>query len=501
MARPADCTARAGEWIEIYNDWVYDVALDGLMITTNAGTVTIDDDVAVIGPGDTFLARRAGSFTNCYPELVHDFVYPGVALSNSGDHLLVSNSHTVLDEVDFSSWVIPVGASLMLDPIHLSASENDDILSWCPSTDPIDTVGSDLGTPGVANAPCVAPDTDTGSDVLSIDQVVPGELVISEVLLWNLECGATVDQYIEIYNASDSAIDLNGMRIRNEVSFSNVVGAVVVQAGDYAVGRTSVPQACLSYNADFTFTNFTFRSEANIFYIEYDTVTFDSVNMTGWGDANGSAFQVMPENVASSTNSDEIDWCLAAVPIPGHTTNGTPGEANNCEPPVVDTDVDTDADTDVDTGLPPTSVTVAYSRGKGDVAPGVSFNGVHDFRLETVDFATDEVDTQCFQEFSLVAVSLVTTPCQTCEFSFELQRTYAVDVRQQALGLPSECGTVFPMDVSGATALPNLIVGYSSAYGGLFYESGTDFLVYTYNTEYSGSRFEFTRYFQQTYYY
>jgi len=83
-----------------------------------------------------------------------DFQYRDIELGNIGDILTVSNASGTIDEVDFSNWTVPKGASLALMSGNRSSVDNDIEDNWCNSgtsiTDGVFTY-MDYGSPGTTN--------------------------------------------------------------------------------------------------------------------------------------------------------------------------------------------------------------------------------------------------------------------------------------------------------------------------------------------------------------
>jgi hypothetical protein len=71
--------------------------------------------------------------------------------------------------------------------------------------------------------------------VLTVADLAPGDLVITEYLANPLGVSDTEGEYFEIYNRRSEAVDLSGLLIRDDGSNQFSVGALLVGAGAFAV--------------------------------------------------------------------------------------------------------------------------------------------------------------------------------------------------------------------------------------------------------------------------
>jgi hypothetical protein len=150
MINPTDCDDTQAEYIEIRNNSGKWFNINGLIIKDNISEHQLTDDV-VVSPYSEILARISNE-ENCFL-LGEDFTY-NLQLNNDGDSIEIANSDGVLDSVDFSSWEIPEGASLILSEDKFSTEMNDVEESWCASTTPIANEYTNFGSPGIINPTC-----------------------------------------------------------------------------------------------------------------------------------------------------------------------------------------------------------------------------------------------------------------------------------------------------------------------------------------------------------
>jgi len=158
MVNPWDVADPKGEWVEVLNASDRIIHLDGLTVLTDALTHLIAPETPVLlQPGDLALLGPNGD-TSTNGEVAIDHVVTGLTLLNEGGWIALQVDGVDLDTVTWDASA-PDGASLALDPHHLSAEDNDDDGYWCPG---LATWGphEDLGTPGADNPLCPTVDHD-----------------------------------------------------------------------------------------------------------------------------------------------------------------------------------------------------------------------------------------------------------------------------------------------------------------------------------------------------
>ncbi|RME24723.1 MAG: hypothetical protein D6798_10530 [Deltaproteobacteria bacterium] len=158
MVDPAAVDDGAGEWFEVYNASASTVYLNGLVIESSgdAGHQVVSDEPIPIPRGEVaLLAINDNASANGGVEGV-DYDYNDISLLNGDDDLSISADGVLLDRVTWGSGsglAAPTGASLMVDVLFFSASENDLPESWCAASWGWGA-GTDLGTPGTPDQYC-----------------------------------------------------------------------------------------------------------------------------------------------------------------------------------------------------------------------------------------------------------------------------------------------------------------------------------------------------------
>ncbi|HEY0137530.1 MAG TPA: lamin tail domain-containing protein [Nannocystis sp.] len=176
---------------------------------------------------------------------------------------------------------------------------------------------------------------------LGIQAVKAGDLVISEVM-YNPTCANDDCEWIEIYNASASAIDLNGLIIQNNQQNKNLQGvinkSVVVQPGSFTIlgAETMVTWPYPNPPAAFYGANPPLGNGVNgdQVFLKNNTITIDG--MPKWlsqaGKDSGYSFKVAPDKLNSIDNDLLANWCYSTVVFYTNpmmvTEKGSPGAAN-----------------------------------------------------------------------------------------------------------------------------------------------------------------------------
>ena len=177
LADPTVVSDVAGEWIEIFNPGstaidlqgfeLHDDGVDSHMITTS---------VPVPAGSWVVLGRNADLITN--GGVYVDYEYSGFALGDVFDAIVLSFDGVEIDRVDYDLSLYPgslSGRTASFDPAvgMPDAALNDDWTNWCGSSEPIDGLGSDFGTPGLLNDDCSCFASDGDSDGYGTDGTCP----------------------------------------------------------------------------------------------------------------------------------------------------------------------------------------------------------------------------------------------------------------------------------------------------------------------------------------
>ncbi len=230
----------ATEWIEIYNPTERPIILDRVVLTVEAAQRQVHEvrGAPLLEPGAYMVFAREER-----EGLAVGYSYGNaITLPDDGAIISLHCRETLLDTISYGAYgggATKPGASLAIDGgVIPSAASNDTSAAWCTSTEAYD--GVNLGTPGAPNTPCGALACRDELGVRENVHAAAGDLVITEVFarsgLPQADFGNR--DWLELYNLSDDAIDLNGLTL-----------VVKSTSGGGASTNTIVDERCLSLPA------------------------------------------------------------------------------------------------------------------------------------------------------------------------------------------------------------------------------------------------------------
>jgi hypothetical protein len=185
--------------------------------------------------------------------------------------------------------------------------------------------------------------TDDISDGLTVDDLEPGDLVVTEFIKDPLAVGDLNGEWIELKNLLDADVDLAGLEIADrERDTYSVLGPLVIPAGGYVVlGRNADPainggvDLAEAYGSALILANgddeivLTRPDGVELFDLAYDDGDL-------WPDDAGLSIQLQPDG----DPANPADWCHAVTPY-GDGDLGTPGAPNTaCLEPVTYADIE-----------------------------------------------------------------------------------------------------------------------------------------------------------------
>ncbi len=254
---------------------------------------------------------------------------------------------------------------LGLDPTVDDPGQADDPAYWCDQATSIGTYdgGENFATPGSLNDSCDLPvdgdgdgwpeeedcddddpdrhpgaeeqngddvdsDCDGYNDIVSgMEDVLPGELVITEFMPNPQAVGDSDGEYVEFINLSGEAVNVLGLEISKAgSSVKTVTASIVIEDGAYFVFARSGDETNGSIGADWDDCPSLTNSNDTI-TLSYGGSTLDEVAYTtGFGFGDGVAAELSD---VSLDNSVDLNWCAAQNASPSGDL-GSPGEVNSC---------------------------------------------------------------------------------------------------------------------------------------------------------------------------
>ncbi|MEM6989005.1 MAG: lamin tail domain-containing protein [Myxococcota bacterium] len=173
----------------------------------------------------------------------------------------------------------------------------------------------------------------TGVDPVGVDDLVEGDLVITEVMYNPAFCTDAACEWIEIYNATDNPVDLVGLVLSDiGASSGEIEESAILPAGEYGVlatgdenswGYSFTPLA--HYGSTGPFFS---QDKGDLVEIANAATTIDIILYTASGDLNaGASLELDPGSLDAVLNDDEDVWCVAQDDF-GDGDFGSPGAAN-----------------------------------------------------------------------------------------------------------------------------------------------------------------------------
>lgn len=178
----------------------------------------------------------------------------------------------------------------------------------------------------------VVADLTLAPDLLDAADLVPGDLVLTELMANPSFCSDTYGEWVEVYNASGHPVDLLGVAVQDATGAqATLATSVRVEAGGYAVlGRATAATWCGAT------VPAAFWGSRPILDNDGDTVSLvvpatgaivDVAATYGYGGArDGSSWSLDPASLDATGNDTAANWCSGRPTADAEW--GTPGSAN-----------------------------------------------------------------------------------------------------------------------------------------------------------------------------
>jgi predicted extracellular nuclease len=323
MQNPAAVGDDAGEWFELYNATGADIDIEGWTIADNdidSHVISNGGPLVIPAGGYLVLGNNTDQATNGGVPVAYSYGSSWF-LSNSADEVILIDAVGVeIDRVEYDGGPIfpdPTGASMSLvDP----ALDNNVGANWCTASTPFGD--GDLGTPGAAND-CMAP-------------IV--EVVINEIMQNPNAVSDSDGEWFELYNPTDSDIDINGWTIRDNDYDSHMIangGPLIIPAGGFLVlGNNGDPGTNGGVSVDYVYpANWYLGNSADeVVLLDGTLAEIDRVEYDGgpvFPDPTGASMSLIDPALDNNVGAN---WCTSATPY-GDGDLGTPGAENSCQAP------------------------------------------------------------------------------------------------------------------------------------------------------------------------
>jgi hypothetical protein len=321
MRDPAKVDDTLGEWFEIYNAATRGYDLAGLTVADNAGQVAVSQSVVIPSGGYVVFARSAGGNGGVSPHFVYG---NALQLANAADVIRLSVPPTVIDEVSYDgagAFPLVPGASMSFRSAPPNAGGNDIAGNWCAAGTAFGA--GDMGTPGAPNGGCLK----------RTEDMVPGDLVITEIMANPNAVDDALGEWFEIKNTTSLAFNLQGLVVRDDGVDTFTVPNTLLMAGNgrlvFGAGSVTDTNGGVSVNYAYDRTTCQLANGADELVLA-TTVVIDQVFYTAtFPLVAGASMSLSPASETAAANDAAANWCAAAT-VYGAGDRGTPGAANTC---------------------------------------------------------------------------------------------------------------------------------------------------------------------------
>lgn len=328
MADPKAVSDANGEWFELYNPNATAVNLrDWTIKDLGNDQHTINTDLLIQPGAFIVLGRNNDSATNGGVTVA--YVYTGITLANTSDALLlVAPNGTEMDRVVWGGAArlkVTAGASLervnLVDPAVWAVAQT----SWPGSA-------GDNGSPGAMTATpepmtVTPPTAATATPTAPTTPDTPAHIFISEFLADPKAVSDSNGEWIELYNAGSSTVNLRGWTLADLGSDQHVLQTdLPIAPGQYLVlGRNSDSATNGGVTVDYVYTGINLANQQDEIILRApDGSEMDQV---AWGGDSGLKVKA-GASLQRTTFASSPTWETSPTPWPGSTGDaGTPHTA------------------------------------------------------------------------------------------------------------------------------------------------------------------------------
>ncbi len=315
-------TSASDEWIELLNNTGAPIDMTGWTLTAADGTPSIALS-GTIPAGGHFLLERTSDAT--VPGVTADQIYTG-ALGNAGEVLSLRDDIGGLhDSVD--AWY--AGNNTTKATMQRVDPQAAGTVGAHWTNGPVGGTPMNSGGPGTE---CSAPQNTVNCQ---IGGAFPfrsgGPVVINEVMVNPAAVGDAAGEYVELFNAGDAVVDIEGWTIRDDGSdaFTIPTGVPVALApgSSFVIAANADPNANGGLAPNLAWTGF-FLSNAGDEVVLLDDLGAEQDRLVYTGspftDTSGRSLERVSPLLPTA---DPLTWDRARTPF-GAGDMGTPGSAN-----------------------------------------------------------------------------------------------------------------------------------------------------------------------------
>ena len=329
MANPADCSDANSEYFELFNNSGQAVNLLNMVMADEVTSDTLTTDMLLADQGYAIIYRTPGT-SQCYG-FTGDVAYSAfLTLNNAGDTLTVSNTAGVIDSVNYHAFGISPGAAQELTNTQLTATANDNPANWCDGDTIFAGATNDVGSPGLDNGSCGPPPAGTADDLN------PGDLVITEIMVNPEDCGDPQSEWIEFLNVSGAPIDLQNLVVATNSDQYTLNTSLPITTGQRVVAYRSSTGQCYGMTTDFGYAaTVSMNNTSDTLRLENASGVIDSVDYSAFAKPSGASMQLSNDSYTATDNDLAANWCASVSVFAGATADlGSPFQDNEVCVPV-----------------------------------------------------------------------------------------------------------------------------------------------------------------------
>ena len=161
-----------------------------------------------------------------------------------------------------------------------------------------------------------------------------GDVIFTEIMQNPSAVGDSNGEYVEIYNTTDSTIDLEGWVIKDDATTTeaHTITNLTIPANGYAVlGNDSDSSTNGGYTNNHQFNGVYLGNSTDGIILECSGTVIDQViwdNGATFPDPNGKSMELKTNKYSSTDNDDGANWYEATASF-GEGDSGTPGAQNS----------------------------------------------------------------------------------------------------------------------------------------------------------------------------
>ena len=313
------------EWIELYNNTASDIDLTGWTLNAADGTPSITL-AGTIPAGGHFLLERTDDST--VPGVAADQIYTG-GMGNAGEVLdLRDLSSTLQDKVD--AWHAGVSGTRQTMQRVDTTLPGTQASNWTDG--PVDGTPTNGG--GGSGGECDPVLNVVDCQIDPPFQFHSGAMVINEVMINPAAVGDAAGEYVELFNAGSTTVDIQGWVLRDDDfnSFTIPTGSPVNVApgATFLIAANGDPGLNGGFTPDLVWTNFALSNSGDEVVLE-DGATVEQDRLVYSAPPFTDSFAASLERVSPRLpTSDILSWSEAGASF-GLGDRGTPGAVNTLQ--------------------------------------------------------------------------------------------------------------------------------------------------------------------------